>query len=84
MEFATGVIAIFTVLLTLATVAYAWISWLSYQASKKQSEALDELTKAIREVGPSIIAAQSRKEALRELKEEEKKSNPQRRALGGH
>lgn len=84
MEFATWVIAIFTVLLTLATVAYAWVSWLSYQASKKQSEALDELTKAIREIGPSIIATQSLKEAQQKLAERDKKLSPQRRALGGH
>jgi hypothetical protein len=73
MESATWVIAIFTVLLTLATTAYAWISWLSYQASKKQSEALDELTEAIRHVGPSITSAQSRKEAGIKLAEQKKK-----------
>ncbi|MGD0168734.1 MAG: hypothetical protein ABSE54_03320 [Smithella sp.] len=51
--------------------------------SQKQAEALNELSKAIREVGPSIIAAQTRKENQRELEEIRKKDNPQRRALTG-
>jgi CHASE3 domain sensor protein len=82
MEIATWVIAIFTIILTIATIAYAWISYLSYNASNKQSEALNELSKAIREIGPSIIANQSMKEIQRELAEKAKKNNPQRRALG--
>lgn len=83
MEIATWVIAIFTIILTFATIAYACISYLSYNASNKQSEALNELSKAIREIGPSIVASQSRKEIQRELAEGQKKNNPQRRALGG-
>jgi len=84
MEIATWVIAIFTIFLTFATISYAWISYLSYKASNKQSEALNELSKAIREIGPSIISSQTRKENQRKLVEEMKKNNPQRRALGGH
>lgn len=82
MQIATWVIAIFTIILTIATIAYAWISYLSYNASNKQSDALNELSKAIREIGPSIIASQTRKETQKILAEEVKKNNPQRRALG--
>ncbi len=83
MENATWVIAIFTIILTFATIAYAGISYLSYKASNKQSEALNELSKAIREIGPSIVSNQTRKELQKELAEMNKKNNPQRRALGG-
>ncbi|MDO9515625.1 MAG: hypothetical protein Q7J01_05945 [Syntrophales bacterium] len=83
MENATWVIAIFTIVLSVATIAYAWISYLSYTASNKQSEALNELSKAIREIGPSIISSQTRKENQKKLAELEKKNNPQRRGLRG-
>jgi len=52
--------------------------------SQKQAEALNELSKAIREVGPSIISAQTRKEKQGEIEEIRKKNNPQRRMLTGH
>jgi|SRR5665647_1276514 hypothetical protein len=51
--------------------------------SQKQAEALNELSKAIREVGPSIISAQTRKEKQGEIEEIRKKNNPQRRMLTG-
>jgi len=83
MENATWVIAIFTIVLSVATIAYAWISYLSFKASNKQSDALNELSKAMREIGPSTISSKTRKENQRKLEESRKKNNPQRRALGG-
>ena len=53
------------------------------EESHKQAEALNELSEAIRLIGPSIISAQTRKENQRELAEMQKKNNPQQRALRG-
>jgi hypothetical protein len=53
------------------------------EESERQAAALNELSKAIREIGPSIISAQTKKEIQKELAEKKQSNSPQRRAITG-
>lgn len=97
-EWANVIIAIFTFVLAGATIVYAVITYKMLQSSNKshellerqilesqiQVEAIKGLSNSIRGIGSSVVAAQTKKEIQREIKEKQKKDNPQRRAVTGH
>ena len=83
MEVATWVIAIFTFILAITTIAYARISYLVYKASKEQTEALRELSAAIREAPVIASSLEHKKELQKKIAEERAKiPTPQQKALG--
>jgi len=48
------------------------------------SKVIKEIIPSINSIGPSIIASETRKEAQKKLAEERDKNNPQKRATRGY
>ena len=83
MEVATWVIAIFTIILTFATIAYAIVTFYALKASKQQTEALKDLSAAIREIPITAFSLERRKEIQKKINEEKAKTpTPHQKTLG--